>query len=481
MEDVTEMTKKTKIICTMGPNTNDRELLKQMALNGMDIARFNFSHGDHKEHLHRLELVRSVREELGIPIATLLDTKGPEIRTGVVPNDGKVELKEGQKFTLTTDDSSMTDENHTSITYSGLAQDVSIGDTILIDDGLIELKVLKISQPGEILCEVENGDMLGSRKGINVPNVSVRLPNITDKDKEDILFGIDQGFDYIAASFVRNAACIREIKDLLWSHNADIPVIAKIENSEGIRNMDEIIRTADGVMVARGDMGVEIPSEDVPHIQKELISRCNNAYKTVITATQMLDSMIRNPRPTRAEVTDVANAIYQGSDCIMLSGETANGKYPLQALQMMSKIASTTEKYLPDESEEMLKAHSKRGIASAVCSAVVETAKNLHAKAIICPSMTGYTVRTISKLRPASLIIGCSPNEQVLRRMQIYWNVKPVRTTQETSTELVITHAIEASLQEGLIEEGDTVIVSAGIANDNLIKGRTNMMRVVMV
>ena len=319
--------KKTKIICTMGPNTNDRELIKSLALAGMDVARFNFSHGDHEEQAGRFALVKSVREELNIPIATLLDTKGPEIRTGDLKDDKKVTLKENQKFTLTTRDV-LGDETIGRITYAGLPQDVSKGNTILIDDGLIELCVNNVIDGTDIECTVVNGGELGSRKGVNVPNVSIRLPGITDKDKDDILFGIEQGFDFIAASFVRNAACIQEIKELLWSHNADIPVIAKIENAEGIKNLDEIIRVADGIMVARGDMGVEIPAEQVPHIQKEIIKKCNAAYKTVITATQMLDSMIRNPRPTRAEVTDVANAIYDGTDVVMLSGETANGKYP---------------------------------------------------------------------------------------------------------------------------------------------------------
>ena len=337
--------KKTKVICTMGPNTNDRELIKQLALNGMDICRFNFSHGDHEEQAGRFDLVSSVREELNIPLATLLDTKGPEIRTGQLKDDKKVSLSEGQKFTLTTRQV-IGDDTITMITYEGLPQDISKGNTILIDDGLIELRVDQITDGTDIECTVINGGELGSKKGVNVPNVSIRLPGITEKDKDDILFGIEKGFDFIAASFVRNAACIQEIKELMWSHDADIPVIAKIENAEGIKNLDEIIRVADGIMVARGDMGVEIPAEQVPHIQKEIIKKCNAAYKPVITATQMLDSMIRNPRPTRAEVTDVANAIYDGTDVVMLSGETANGKYPLEALKMMVKIAETTEKDL---------------------------------------------------------------------------------------------------------------------------------------
>ena len=435
--------KKTKIICTMGPNTNDRELIKQLALNGMDIARFNFSHGDHDEQSGRFALVESVRQELNIPIATLLDTKGPEIRTGALKDDKKVTLKEGQKFTLTTREV-IGDETIGHITYAGLPQDIEAGNTILVDDGLIELKVTKVVDGTDIECSVVNGGELGSKKGVNVPNVSIKLPGITEKDKDDIIFGIEKGFDFIAASFVRNAACIQEIKEILWAHDADIPVIAKIENAEGIANIDEIIRVADGIMVARGDMGVEIPAEQVPHIQKEIIRKCNAAYKPVITATQMLDSMIRNPRPTRAEVTDVANAIYDGTDVVMLSGETANGKYPLEALKMMAKIAETTEKDLLG-STVASKLHSKRSISSAVCNATVQTAENLGAKAIVCPTISGFTARLTSKLKPNAEVIGCSPYPNVLRKMQIYWGVRPLKTAPETSTDKIIEHALEVT------------------------------------
>ena len=475
--------KKTKIICTMGPNTNDRELIKSLALVGMDVARFNFSHGDHEEQAGRFALVKSVREELNIPIATLLDTKGPEIRTGDLKDDKKVTLKENQKFTLTTRDV-LGDETIGRITYAGLPQDVSKGNTILIDDGLIELRVNNVIDGTDIECIVVNGGELGSRKGVNVPNVSIRLPGITDKDKDDILFGIEQGFDFIAASFVRNAACIQEIKELLWSHNADIPVIAKIENAEGIKNLDEIIRVADGIMVARGDMGVEIPAEQVPHIQKEIIKKCNAAYKTVITATQMLDSMIRNPRPTRAEVTDVANAIYDGTDVVMLSGETANGKYPLEAVKMMVKIAERTEQEIKGHSVEYSNLHSKRSISSAVCNAAVQTADNLGAKAIICPTISGFTARLTSKLKPEAEIIGCSPYDNVLRKMQIYWGVRPLKTATEASTDKIIEHALVVSEHAGFVEEGDTVIVSAGIATSSdpsSKRGLTNTMRVVTI
>ena len=475
--------KKTKIICTMGPNTNDRELIKKLALAGMDVARFNFSHGDHEEQAGRFALVESVRTELNIPIATLLDTKGPEIRTGDLKDGKKVFLKENQKFTLTTRDI-LGDETIGRITYAGLPHDIAKGNRILIDDGLIELCVDDVVNDTDIECTVINGGELGSRKGVNVPNVSIRLPGITEKDKEDIIFGIEKGFDFIAASFVRNAACIQEIKELLWSHNADIPVIAKIENAEGIKNLDEIIRVADGIMVARGDMGVEIPAEQVPHIQKEIIKKCNANYKTVITATQMLDSMIRNPRPTRAEVTDVANAIYDGTDVVMLSGETANGKYPLEALKMMVKIAETTEKDLPNSYHDYAKLHTKRGVSSAVTNAAVQTADNLNAKAIVCPTISGFTARLASKLKPNTEIIGCSPYDAVLRKMQIYWGVRPLKTAVETSTDKIIDHAIETAENAGYVNEGDVVIVSAGIATNSSAsskRGLTNTMRVVTV
>lgn len=473
--------KKTKVICTMGPNTNDRELIKQLALNGMDICRFNFSHGDHEEQAGRFDLVSSVREELNIPLATLLDTKGPEIRTGQLKDDKKVSLSEGQKFTLTTRQV-IGDETITMITYEGLPQDISKGNTILIDDGLIELRVDQITDGTDIECTVINGGELGSKKGVNVPNVSIRLPGITEKDKDDILFGIEKGFDFIAASFVRNAACIQEIKELMWSHDADIPVIAKIENAEGIKNLDEIIRVADGIMVARGDMGVEIPAEQVPHIQKEIIKKCNAAYKPVITATQMLDSMIRNPRPTRAEVTDVANAIYDGTDVVMLSGETANGKYPLEALKMMVKIAETTEKDLTAAHYDTSKLHSKRSISSAVSNAAVQTANNLNAKAIVCPTISGFTARLTSKLKPNAEIIGCSPYDNVLRKMQIYWGVRPLKTAVESSTDKIVDHAIEVAENAGYLTDGDIAIVSAGIATNSSPtskRGLTNTMRVV--
>ena len=411
--------KKTKIVCTMGPNTDNREIMKELALNGMDVARFNFSHGDHAEHKHRLEILESVREELGIPIASLLDTKGPEIRTGKLKDGKKVTLKEGDLYTLTTEEI-VGDETRGYINYAGLAEDVKPGDRILIDDGLIELHVREVNGT-DIVCRIENGGELGEKKGVNVPGVRVKLPALTDKDKEDIRFGVDAGFDFVAASFVRNADAIREIREILDEKGSAMQIIAKIENEEGIENIDSIIEASDGIMVARGDMGVEIPAEKVPHIQKMIIRKCNLACKVVITATQMLDSMIRNPRPTRAEVSDVANAVYEGTDAVMLSGETAMGSYPIEAVRMMSQIAEESEKYLDYMFYQRRKvsAENLRNISNTVCYSSVATASDLEAPVIVAPSVSGFTTRMLSKWRPKALIAGLSPSMTAVRQMQL--------------------------------------------------------------
>ena len=414
-ELVTKMKKKkTKIVCTMGPNTNDENLMRALVKNGMDIARFNFSHGSHEEQKGRMDMLKRIRDEEHMPTAILLDTKGPEIRTGILKDGKKVMLETGRKFTLTSEDITG-DETKVSISYSGLVDDVSVGSTILIDDGLIGLRVISKTVT-DIVCEIVNGGELGERKGVNVPNVPVRLPAITDKDREDIRFGVEQGIDFIAASFVRNAECIVEIRAFLKECDAPyIPIIAKIENAEGIKNIDEIIRCADGIMVARGDLGVEIPAEEVPYLQKMLIQKCNNNFKTVITATQMLDSMIRNPRPTRAEVTDVANAVYDGTDAVMLSGETAQGKYPVEALQMMVHIIENTEQHLDyDMILDKAGDHLKRGISSAIGYSSVLAAANLKAKAIITPTVSGATARVMSNLKPIQPIIGVKRQEMLL-------------------------------------------------------------------
>ena len=476
--------KKTKIICTMGPNTNDCGLMKSLMLNGMDVARFNFSHGDHEEQKGRMDMLKQLREELGTNTAILLDTKGPEIRTGKLKDGKKVTLENGAAFTLTTEEIEG-DGTKVSITYTGLPEDVDRGSTILIDDGLIGLKVVRKTEK-EIFCEVVNGGELGEKKGVNVPNVSVRLPAITEKDKEDIRFGVEQGIDFIAASFVRNAECVLEIKAFLKDLNAPyIPIIAKIENAEGLRNIDEIIRASDGIMVARGDLGVEIPAEEVPYLQKMMIQKCNSNFKTVITATQMLDSMIRNPRPTRAEVTDVANAVYDGTDAVMLSGETAQGKYPLEALQMMVHIIENTEQHL-DYDMMLNKAgeHLKSGLSSAIGYSSVLAAANLNAKCILTPSVSGATTRVVSNMRPRQDILGITPNERALRRMSIYWGVRPLKTLQYKTTDDICNGAIELATVKQYIEPGDVVVLTAGIPSQNISQEHTttsNMMRIATV
>ncbi|MDO4294548.1 MAG: pyruvate kinase [bacterium] len=476
--------KKTKIICTMGPNTDNRDNMKALVENGMDIARFNFSHGDYEEQKGRLQLLKSVREEMDKPIAALLDTKGPEIRTGKLKDGKKVFLEEGSTYTLTTREI-VGDESIGHINYAGLNEDVKAGNRILIDDGLIELVVEKV-EGTEIICYVKNGGELGERKGVNVPNVKVKLPALTEKDKADIVFGIEQGFDFIAASFVRTAAAVCEIKEILKKYDSQIMVIAKIENEEGIENIDEIIEVSDGIMVARGDMGVEIPPEQVPYIQKTIIRKCNEACKPVITATQMLDSMIRNPRPTRAEVTDVANAIYDGTDVLMLSGETAVGKYPIEALKMMVHIAEETERHLSTDfyRKRQVSLSNKANVSNAVCYSSVATAYDLNAKAIIAPSIRGFTTRMLSKWRPKADIIGMSPSMEAVRQMQIYWGVRPFHAKRAESTDILIYASIEYLRAKKILQEGDIAVVTAGVlstTNRHQPLASTNMMRVVEI
>lgn len=475
--------KKTKIVCTMGPNTNDREMMRKLIQNGMNVARFNFSHGDHEEQKFRMDMLKELREEEHTNTAILLDTKGPEIRTGILKDGKKITLKEGETFTLTTEDI-VGDNKRVSITYKGLVQDIYKGCTILIDDGLIGLRVESKTET-EIVCSVVNGGELGEKKGVNVPNVAIRLPAITEKDKDDIRFGVEQDIDFIAASFVRNAECVLEIKAYLKELGAPyIPIIAKVENAEGIENIDEIIRAADGIMVARGDLGVEIPAEEVPHLQKMIIQKCNDNFKTVITATQMLDSMMRNPRPTRAEVTDVANAVYDGTDAVMLSGETAQGKYPLEALQMMVHIVENTEEHL-DYDMILRKAgeHRLKSASSALAHATVTTANNLRAKCIVTPTVSGATARVVSKFKPKTGIIGISPDEATLRRMQINWGVRPLKSVAVYTTEDICDNAIDLICAKQLAEAGDMVVLTLGIPSTNVSENRTvsNMMRIAMV
>lgn len=468
----------------MGPSTDDKEVMRGLVREGMDVARFNFSHGTHPEQKARMDMLKQVREEEHANTAILLDTKGPEIRTGVLKDGKKVTLQTGGTFVLTSEEI-VGDSQKVSITYSGLVDDVDKGKKILIDDGLIELEVTKKSGK-DIICRVVNGGELGERKGVNVPNVPVRLPAITEKDREDIKFGVEQEVDFIAASFVRNAECILEIRAYLKSLNAPyIPIIAKIENAEGIQNIDEIIRAADGIMVARGDLGVEIPAEELPYLQKLLIQKCNYNFKTVITATQMLDSMMRNPRPTRAEVTDVANAVYDGTDAVMLSGETAAGKYPLEALRMMVHIVENTEQHLDyDLLLSQVGDHLKSSVSTAIGYSSVLTAANLKAKCIITPSVSGATTRYVSNMKPKQLILGVTPNDRALRRMSIYWGVKPLKSLEFSTTEDVCNGAIELAEVKQYVETGDIVVLTAGMPSPNVkeeIGGVSNMMRIAMI
>ena len=476
--------KRTKIICTMGPNTNDKELLKQLALEGMDVARFNFSHGDYEEHLSRYKLLKEVREETGIEVASLLDTKGPEIRTGKLKDGLKVNLETGKEYTLTITEC-IGDERKGFVNYAGLIDDVKVGSRILIDDGIIELEVTKI-EGDNIHCIIINGGELGEKKGVNVPGVEVRLPALTDKDKEDIKFACEKGFDFIAASFVRDADCINQIKDIIKEYAAHTMVIAKIESQQAVQNIDDIIEASDAIMVARGDLGVEIPTEEVPFVQKTIIKKCNIACKPVITATQMLDSMIRNPRPTRAETTDVANAIYDGTDAIMLSGETAMGKYPVEAVKMMAKIAKETESHIDHKAyrSRHISTANARNISNQVSYSAVATADELKAKAIIAPSISGFTTRMLSKWRPAVKVYGLSPSIGAVRQMMLLWGVVPLHAKRAESTDELIDNSIKTLKAQKFIKEDDIVVVTAGVIADKKERKpatHTNTMQVEIV
>lgn len=469
--------RKTKIVCTIGPASNNLETLKQLIAAGMNVARLNFSHGTHEEHAATIATIRRAAAEMGKTISILLDTKGPEIRTGVLET-GEVELREGETFILTTEDV-VGNAERVSITYPGLVNELRPGDRVLLDDGLIELEVEAIRGP-DIVCRVKNSGRLRDRKGVNVPGVSIGLPGITEKDAADIRFGVEQGVDFIAASFVRKPADILEIHRILDEMNADIPVIAKIENREGVQNLDAILEVADGLMVARGDLGVEIPVEEVPLLQKMMIEKCNRAGKPVITATQMLDSMQRQPRPTRAETTDVANAILDGTDAVMLSGETASGLYPVESVRMMAKIAETTEKAL--NYREMFRKHRQAGqttITDQISQAVAGTALDLKVAAIITPTESGYTARLISKYRPSCPIVAVTYNEKTLRRLTLYWGVQPLLGDKATSIDKMLNSAVERALAEGYISYGDLVVITAGVPVGEV--GTTNMMKIHVV
>ncbi len=471
--------RKTKIVCTVGPATDSEEIMRELMLSGMNVARFNFSHGDYTMHKKRFEEVKKLREELGLPIGTMLDTKGPEIRLGKFVDDKPVEIKDGDTYTLTTKEC-LCDDKKGFITFDKLPQDVTVGTRILINDGLVELVAEKITDT-DIICKVVYGGILSNNKGINVPGVTLSMPYLSDRDMEDLEFGAKMGFDFIAASFVRTSADVNYLRKFIKSIGWTTPrIIAKIESVDGVENIDEIIEAADGIMVARGDMGVEIPFEKLPAVQKELIKKAYNAGKQVITATQMLESMITNPRPTRAEITDVANAIYDGTSAIMLSGETAAGSHPVEAVKTMARIAETTEDDIDYEHRFMRReVEITSNITSAISRATVTTAHELGAKAIITVTKTGSTARLISKYRPHCMIIGCSMNEQVCRQMNLSWGVQPVLCQEKENTDELFAHAVDVSKEAGHIVAGDEVVITAGIPLG--IAGTTNMLKVATV
>jgi pyruvate kinase len=471
--------KKTKIICTIGPASNNEETVRELMKQGMNASRHNFSHGTHETHKENMDLVKKVRKDLNNHIAILLDTKGPEIRTGDFKDD-KVELVEGKNFTVVCGQEILGDETKCSITYKGLWKDVEIGDQILIDDGLVGLEVVEI-EGSNIHTVVRNSGFVSNHKGINVPGVAINLPALTEKDISDLKFGVKMNVDMVAASFIRKSSDVLSIKKVLTeSGGEDILIFSKIENREGVDNIDEIIKFSDGIMVARGDLGVEIPTEEVPLVQKMIIKKCNKVGKPVITATQMLDSMMRNPRPTRAEASDVANAILDGTDAIMLSGETASGKYPAESVNTMARIAKRVEGEM--DYEKILKDKSKEianNVPEAISLATCSSAMTLKAKAIITPTQSGSTSRKVSKYRPKSSIIAVTPHEEVARRLALNWGVVPVVAPKAETTDEIINMSVDCSLEAGYLEKGDLVIIAAGIPANYV--GSTNMMKVHIV
>lgn len=482
------MFRKTKIVCTLGPATDNESVMRRLIEEGMNVARFNFSHGSHEEQMRRLIMLRKLREEMKRPVAALLDTKGPEIRL-MEFTEGKVELKDGQMFTLTTEEIKG-DATRVSVTYKDLPGDVKTGSRILIDDGLIEMEVAEIKptagakvqkngeKPMDIVCRVINGGMVSNKKGVNVPNVELSMPYISEKDYSDILFAVENDYDFIAASFVRTADDVLAIRKILEEKGGeDINIISKIENMQGVQNIDEIIRVSDGIMVARGDMGVEIPLEDVPVIQKMIIKKVCEAGKKVITATQMLDSMMKHPRPTRAEATDVANAIYDGTSAIMLSGETAAGMYPIEALKTMVRIAVRTEQDINYVQRfKQRKTMCNPDVTNAISHATCTMAGDLNAAAIITVSKSGRTARMVSKYRPDCLIVGACLTDKVYRQLALSWGVIPLLIEEKTQAEELFDYAVDAAEEAGLIESGDVVVITAGVPLG--ISGTTNMIKV---
>lgn len=469
--------RKTKIVCTMGPNLFEKHLIAPLMKAGMNVARFNFSHGTYETHQHYYDEVCRIRDELGLPVATMLDTKGPEIRVRSFKN-GRVTLQNGQLFTLTTDEVEG-DEERVSITYKELPQDIAVGSSILIDDGLIGMQVERIDG-ADIVCRVLNGGVVSNNKGVNIPNAHLSMPFISEKDHQDILFAIKNGYDFIAASFTRCADDIMQIRHILQENNCHtINIIAKIENMEGVENIDEILRVVDGVMVARGDLGVEVPLEDVPSLQKKLIQRGIAAGKPVITATQMLDSMIKNPRPTRAEATDVANAIYDGTSAIMLSGESAVGAYPVEAVETMVRIALRAEADMDYIRRFSRDTSASTDVTNAISHATVTSAHDLNASAIITVTKSGSTARILSRYRPACVIVGCTTEKHVWRQLALSWGTVPLMIAEESNTDDLFEHAVDAAVQNGLVHDGELVVLTAGVPLG--ISGTTNLMKVHVV
>ncbi len=469
--------RKTKIICTIGPSSQSEEKLKELMLAGMNVARFNFSHGSHEEQKKKLANVLKVSNELQLPIATLLDTKGPEIRLRDIEG-GRTELVAGQKFVLTTEEILGTNER-VSITYKNLVNDIHVGTHILIDDGLIEMQVEEIAGT-EIVCKVMNGGPISNHKGVNVPGAVLSMPYISEVDRSDIIFGIEMGFDFIACSFARTKEDILQVREILDAHKSPMKIIAKIENMQGIDNLEEILTVSDGIMVARGDMGVEIPMEDVPVLQKRMIKMAEKQGKHVITATQMLESMIKNPRPTRAEATDIANAIYDGTTAIMLSGESAAGLYPVEAVKTMARIAERAEKdidYKKRLKERVVPedADTTTAISNAACSLAMQ----LKAKAIISVTMSGFTTEMVSRYKPDCPVLGCSVNPRVCRQLNLNWGITPILMMKEETEEELFKEAIRVCKEADYIEAGDKVILIAGVPLG--VSGTTNMIRVIDV
>ena len=472
--------RRTKIVCTMGPNTNSKDMMKKLVENGMDVARFNFSHGDHEEQKMRMDLLKEVRRELKVPVAILLDTKGPEIRTGELKDHQKVTLKENQTFVLTSEQV-IGDESRVSITYEGLGKDVTVGGTILIDDGLIEMKVVNIDGK-DVICQVLNSGPVSNHKSINVPDVELSMDYVSQKDIDDIIFGIENDFDFIAASFVRTAYDVLDIKRILENNGGEnIQIIAKIENRQGVDNIESILKVSDSIMVARGDMGVEISFDELPAIQKRIIKRCYTEGKKVITATQMLESITHNPRPTRAEISDVANAVYDGTSAVMLSGETAVGDYPVLALETMARICVKTEENI-DYVKRFENTHlrANRSVSNAISHSSCATAHDIEAAAIVTVSRSGYTPRQISGFRPVCPIIACVMNEKTWRQLNLSWGVLPLMSEAKKTSDELFEQAVDLAVNKtDIVNMGDVIVLTGGAPLG--VSGTTNLLKVQLV